>query len=101
MTSAKRSPTIPDVPTIGESGLAGYDVSQWYGVSVVAGTPGEIIAKIHSDLADIIKMPDIRSRMADLGVEPVGNTPAQFSELIRSEIVKYRKIVKDTQITIN
>jgi tripartite-type tricarboxylate transporter receptor subunit TctC len=101
VTSAKRSPTIPDVPTLGESGLAGYDVSQWYGVTVPAGTPAEIIAKIHADLTDIIKMPDIRSRMADLGAEPVGSNPAQFGEHIRAEIAKYRKIVKDTQISVN
>ncbi len=101
VTSAKRSPTIPDVPTLRESGLAGYDVSQWYGVTVVAGTPADIVAKIHADLTDILKMPDIRSRMADLGAEPVGSNPAQFSEHIRAEIAKYRKIVQDTRITIN
>jgi tripartite-type tricarboxylate transporter receptor subunit TctC len=101
VTSAKRSPTIPDVPTLGESGLAGYDVSQWYGVTVVAGTPAEIIAKIHADLTDILKMPDIRSRMADLGAEPVGSNPAQFAEHIRAEIAKYRKIVQDTRISVN
>jgi tripartite-type tricarboxylate transporter receptor subunit TctC len=70
-------------------------------VSVVAGTAADIVAKIHADLADILKMPDIRSRMADLGAEPVGSNPAQFGEHIRAEIAKYRKIVQDTRITVN
>ncbi len=101
VTSAKRSPSIPEVPSLSESGLAGFDVSQWYGVVVPAGTPAEVITKLHGDLTDTIKLPDMKARMADMGAEPVGNTPAQFGELMRAEIAKYRKIVKDTQITIN
>ena len=101
VTTARRSPTIPDVPTLGESGLSKFDVSQWYGVVVPAGTPGEITAKLHTDLVELLKLPDIKARMADLGAEPVGSTGAQFGELIRAEIVKYRAIVKATKITIN
>jgi tripartite-type tricarboxylate transporter receptor subunit TctC len=101
VTTAKRSQTIPDVPTLAESGLAGFDVAQWYGVIVPAGTPGEITAKLHAEIVELVKLPDIRARMMDFGADPVGSTPAQFSDLIRSEIAKYQKIVKATKITIN
>ena len=101
VTTARRSSTIPDVPTLRESGLADFDVSQWYGVVVPAGTPAEITTKLHSDLIELLRLPDIKSRMADLGAEPVGNTGAQFGQLIRSEIAKYRAIVKATKLAIN
>ena len=101
VTTAKRSPAIPEVPSLSEAGLTGFDVSQWYGVVVPAGTPVEITAKLHADFVELLNLPDIKARMADLGAEPVGSTPAQFSELIRSEITKYRKIVKETRITVN
>ena len=101
VTTVKRSPVIPEVPSLSEAGLAGFDVSQWYGVVVPAGTPAEITAKLHADFIELLNLPDIKARMADLGAEPVGSTPAQFGELIRSEITKYRKIVKETRITIN
>lgn len=101
VTTAKRSPVIPEVPTLSEAGLAGFDVSQWYGVVVPAGTPADITGKLHADFVELLTLPDIKTRMADLGAEPVGSTPAQFGEFIRSEIAKYRKIVKETRITIN
>jgi tripartite-type tricarboxylate transporter receptor subunit TctC len=101
VTTAKRSASIPDVPTLAESGLAGFDVAQWYGVVVPAGTPGPITARLHSEIVELVKLPDIRARMMDFGAEPVGSTPAQFADLIRSEIAKYQKIVKATKITIN
>jgi tripartite-type tricarboxylate transporter receptor subunit TctC len=101
VTTAKRSPAIPEVPSLSEAGLAGFDVSQWYGVVVPAGTPAEITAKLNADFVELLKLPDIRTRMGDAGAEPVGNTSAQFGEFIRSEIAKYRRIVKETRITIN
>jgi tripartite-type tricarboxylate transporter receptor subunit TctC len=101
VTTARRSPVIPEVQSLGEAGLAGFDVSQWYGVMVPAGTPAEITARLQADFVELLGMPDVRTRMADLGAEPVGNTAAQFSEFIRSEIAKYRKIVKATGITID
>lgn len=101
VTSAKRSAAIPDVPSLSEAGLAGFDVSQWYGVAAPAGLAGEITARLNTDIVDIIRQPDVRSRMADAGAEPVGSSAVQFGELIRSEIAKYRKIVKETGITVN
>jgi tripartite-type tricarboxylate transporter receptor subunit TctC len=101
VTTARRSATIPDVPTLAESGLAGFDVAQWYGVTVPAGTPGEIAARLHSEIVELLRLPDIRARMMDFGAEPVGSTPAQFADLIRADIAKYQKIVKATKITLN
>ena len=100
VTTAKRSPVIPEVQSLSEAGLAGFDVSQWYGVVVPAGTPAEVMGKLQADFVEMVHLPDIKARMADLGAEPVGSTAAQFGEFIRSEIAKYRKIVRETSITI-
>jgi tripartite-type tricarboxylate transporter receptor subunit TctC len=101
VTTARRSPAIPDVPSLAESGLAGFDVSQWYGIVVPAGTPASIIAKLNAELVELLQSRDIRSRMEDLGAEPVGSTQAQFGQFIRAEIVKYQKLVSATGITID
>lgn len=101
VTSTARSQAIPDVPSANESGLRGLDVSQWWGILVPAGTPRETIAKLHAELADIIKTPDMRARLADLGADPVGSSPEQFAQFIRSEIAKFRSIVKAANITLN
>ena len=100
VTSAKRTPALPDVPTLDESGLTGLDVSQWWGVFLPAGSPRNVITRLHNEIVDIIKLPAIAARMADLGAEPVGSTPDQLRELVRNEIAKYRKIVKATNLKI-
>ena len=101
VTSAQRSPALPDVPTLSESGLAGLDVSQWWGVFVPAGTPRNIVAKLHDQVVDIIKLPNVVARMGELGAEPVGSSPEQFRAFMHAEIAKYRKIVKLTRIKID
>jgi tripartite-type tricarboxylate transporter receptor subunit TctC len=101
VTSAKRSPAIPEVPTLDESGLRGLDVSQWWGVLVPIGTPRDVVAKLHAELIEMVKLADIKARMADLGAEPVGSSPEQFGALIHTEIAKYRSIVKEAKIRID
>ena len=101
VTSAKRSPALPEVPTLDESGLRGLDVSQWWAMLVPAGTPREVIARLHKDVVEIIQLPKILARMAELGMEPVGTTPAQLGELIHSDIAKYRRIVREAKIVID
>ena len=101
VTSTRRSQAIPDVPSANESGLQGLDVSQWWGILVPTGTPRETIAKLHAELADIIKTPDMRARLTDLGADPVGSSPGQFAQFVGSEIAKFRDIVKAANITIN
>ena len=89
------------MPTLDESGLQGLDVSQWWGVLVPTGTPRDVIAKLHAEFIEIVKLPAIRARMAELGAEPVGSGPEQFGEFIRAEIAKYRRIVKEAKIAID
>jgi tripartite-type tricarboxylate transporter receptor subunit TctC len=101
VTSAKRSPALPQVPTLNESGLQGLDVSQWWGMLVPAGTPRDIVARLHNDVIGIVKLPKILARMTELGMEPVVTSPSQMGELIHSEIVKYRKIVSEAKIVID
>jgi tripartite-type tricarboxylate transporter receptor subunit TctC len=101
VTSARRSQAVPEVPSADESGLAGLDVNQWWGIFVPAATPPAIVAKLQKALVEIINMPDIRSRLADLGADPVGDTPAEFSDFVRSESAKFKRIVGATNISVN
>jgi tripartite-type tricarboxylate transporter receptor subunit TctC len=101
VTTARRSPAIPDVSTLHEAGFAGLEVSQWWGVMLPAGTPAAIASRLYAGITEAIALPDIQARMADLGAEPVGSTPAQFGSFIRSEIAKFRKVAKDANVSIN
>jgi tripartite-type tricarboxylate transporter receptor subunit TctC len=94
VTTAKRSPAAPDVPTIAEAALPGYEASNWYGIVAPARTPPAIVAKVHDDIARVIAAPDTRERMLNQGMEPTSNTPEAFGAYIRSEIVKWAKVVK-------
>ena len=101
VTTAKRSSAFPKVPTLSESGLPGFDVSQWWAILVPRGTPDHIVRKLHTDFVALTKLPDIAEKMAALGAEPVGGSAEDLAKVIRSDIAKYRKIVKDAKITIN
>ena len=94
VTSAKRSPAAPDIPTIAESGLPGYEATSWYGILAPARTPREIVARLHEVLVSIIGSPDMKDKLAAQGLDPVGNTPQQFAAVIKSEISKWAKVVK-------
>jgi len=98
IASPKRSPQLPDVPTVAESGIPGFDVTSWYGLVTRAGTPPAIIDKIQRDAAEVLRYPDVRSRFAGLGLEPGGNTPAEFEALIASESLKWGDIVRKAHI---
>ena len=101
VTSAERSTAVPHVPTLHESGLEGLDVKQWWGILVPAGTSRGVISRLHGALVEIVKLPDIRARMTELGAEPAGTSPAQFSDFIRTEIAKFKRIVKQASIKID
>jgi len=100
VATAKRSTALPDVPTLSEAGLSGFDIASWYGVLVPAGTPKEIVAKLHDEIVKILNMPDVKKRFAELGAEPVGDTPEQMAAQIKSETDKFAKLVKDANVKV-
>jgi tripartite-type tricarboxylate transporter receptor subunit TctC len=95
-TGATRVAALPDVATVAESALPGYEAINWYGVFVPAGTPSEIVAKLHADITRIIRQPDVRERFASEGGDAVGNTPEQFAAFVRAEIPKWAKVARDS-----
>ena len=95
ITSAKRSPVAPDVPAIGET-LPGYEVDNWYGMLAPAGTPKDIVAKLNVAIARVLQLPDVKERLASQGFETLSSTPEQFAAYIRSEIVKWAQVIKDS-----
>ncbi len=100
VASGKRLSLMPHVPTLSEAGLPGYDVSPWYGILVRAKTPKPIISRLHSELVKVLRMPEITESLSSEGVEIVGNTPEEFSAVIKEEIAKWAKIVKQANIKI-
>ena len=98
--AARRSGSLPEVPTFIESGLEGFVVDSWTGILAPAKTPGEILARLQKEIAAVLGEPDIRSRYATLGIEPVGNTPAQFAEQIRADLARWEKVVRQANIRI-
>jgi|KBSMisStaDraftv2_1062788.scaffolds.fasta_scaffold27209_2 tripartite-type tricarboxylate transporter receptor subunit TctC len=94
VTSVKRSLAAPQIPTIAESGLNGYQTGTWYGVLVPVGTPGEIIGRLNSEIAKMLKVPDMQQRLASEGADPIGSTPAQFAAHLENEIARWGKIIK-------
>ena len=96
VTSAKRAASLPDVPTMAESGLPGFEAVSWIGALVPAGTPQPIVDKIHTDLVAVLRMPEIKEKLGALGAEVVGNTPEQFAAWNRSEIAKWAKAIKES-----
>ena len=96
VTSSTRSPILPDVPTVAESGVPNFEATSWYGVVAPSAVPGNIIRILNAELMKILQLPDIRQRMVDLGSNFVAGTPEQYGEFIKSEIVKWGKAVKDS-----
>jgi len=93
-----RNPQLPEVPTVAENGLPGFDVTSWYGVVVRAGTSPEIVRKVQRDIAEALRSEDVQSKLAGLGLEPVGNTPEAFDALIKAESRKWIDIVRRANI---
>jgi tripartite-type tricarboxylate transporter receptor subunit TctC len=98
--SAKRSASLPEVPTFAESGLDGFIVDSWVGVLAPARTPRAIIERLQRELAAVLAMSEVRERYAVLGIEPVGNTPDQFGEQIRADLAKWEKVVKQANVRL-
>ena len=98
VSTAKRSALFPELPTIAESGLPGFEVLQWSGLMAPAGTAKGIVAKYQRDIAKTLKLPDVRQSLKSQGFEAVGNTPAEFSDYIRAEIRKWAKVIREAGI---
>jgi tripartite-type tricarboxylate transporter receptor subunit TctC len=101
VTSAKPSPVLPEIPTVAESGVPGFESIAWYGVVAPAGMPRDIIAKLNAEMARILNLPDIKQRLIEMGSPPVAGTPDQFGALIKSEIVKWGKVVKQAHVSLD
>ena len=99
VTTAQRSPLVPDIPTVAESGLPGFETVAWFGLFAPAGTPREIVVRIREEVAKIVQQPEIRERITTLGGEPVGNTPDTFATIVKSDIAKWRQVAKTANIT--
>ncbi|MFM9992049.1 MAG: tripartite tricarboxylate transporter substrate binding protein [Burkholderiaceae bacterium] len=99
--SLKRSAALPDVPTIAESGIPGYDVTNWFGILGPRDMPRQIVEKLSTEIAKHLRNTEFMAKLAAEGAEPVGSTPAEFAQLISSEIEKYGRIVKETQIKVD
>jgi tripartite-type tricarboxylate transporter receptor subunit TctC len=97
-SGGKRSALIPDIPTVAEAGVEGYEVTVWFGLVAPAGTPKEIVQKLNAEVLRILAMPDVRERFLAQGVEPLGSTPEQFGEHIRAQMAKWAKVVQDAGV---
>ena len=94
VTTAKRSAVFPDVPTMQEAGIAGYDTSTWGGLLAPAGTPKDVIAKLNAEVVKALAAPDVREALAKAGIEPAGGSAAQFDEFIRAEMTRWAKVAQ-------
>ncbi len=100
VTGNKRSPQVPDLPTVAEAGVPGYEASTWFAVMAPAGTPAEVIAKLNAEVNAVLRMQDVRERLDTLGAEPMGGTPADVAALIRIDLPKWAEVVKAASIKI-
>ena len=101
VTTARRASALPDVPTLAESGLAGFDLGTWFGIMAPAATPKDIVARLSAEMTKIIASADFKKRMQDVGAEPVGDSPEQMARRIKDDTEKYAKLVKDAKVTID
>ena len=94
VTTAKRSPIAPDVPTLAESGLPGYEIASWQGVFAPAGVSTEIVKRLNAEIVRIINAPDVRQKLVDMGAEPAPNTPEEFAAMVKAEVAKWADVVR-------
>jgi tripartite-type tricarboxylate transporter receptor subunit TctC len=98
ITSRHRSPLVPDLPTMEEAGVPGYEVVGWNGIVAMTGTPPEIVARLHAEVAKILRSPEVKQKMVALGAQPVGSTPDEFAAFIKAEMARWGKIIKEKGI---
>jgi tripartite-type tricarboxylate transporter receptor subunit TctC len=98
--SLKRFSALPNLPTFDESGLKGYEATTWFGLLAPAKTPKDIVARLNADVDKALKSPDLKERFINEGIEPMGGPPESFGKFIRSEIDKYAKVIKATNVPL-
>lgn len=101
VTSLKRSAVAPDIPTFAESGFPGFEAVPWFGLMAPAGTPANIIDKIHKEIVTDLALPDVRKAMGDQGLDIIGNSPAEFAAVLKKEIPEWAKIIKEAGIKVS
>ena len=101
VSTLKRAAVTPELPTVAESGLPGFEVNVWFGVLAPAGTPRDIVQRLHGVLVKALQSPDVRERLSTQGAEPVGNTPEQFTAQMKADLVKWAKVVKAANIKLD
>lgn len=99
VTSARRSPLLPNTPTVAESGVPDYEMNPWYGVFAPAGTPAAVVARVNADINKILAMPEVKDRLATMGAEPLPQSPEQFSAMVRRDMARWGRLIKDMGIT--
>ena len=98
VTSAQRNPQLPEIPTIQEIGVAGYEVWSWFGLLAPVATPKPIVDKLNATIVEIIKQPDVQAKIIELGAVPVPETSAEFGAFIAAETLKWSKVIKEANI---
>ncbi len=100
VTTGKRSPALPDVPTLDEAGLKGFNLGTWFGVLAPAATPKDIVTRLNAEIVKIVNAPDFRKKMEEIGAEPIGDTPQQMAKQIKDDTERFAKLVKEANVTI-
>ncbi len=100
VTTAKRSSALPEVPTLEEAGLKGFNIGTWFGVLAPVATPKDVVARLNAEMVKIIQSPEFRKRMEEIGAEPIGNSGDQMAQQIKGETEKFAKLVKEAKVTI-
>lgn len=98
LAAAKRTAALPGMPTFAEAGLANFEAGSWYGILAPAGTPRDVVARLHGETVRILALPDVRQRLASEGAEAIGNSPEEFSAQIRRDMARWAKVAKDAKI---
>lgn len=98
VTTARRSQALPDVPTVAEAGIRGYEVSPWFAVFVPAKTPKPVVVRLHAEITGALRLPDVRERFASIGAEPIGSSPEELAAHLKSEMARWAGIIRDRGI---
>ena len=97
----KRSPDFPEVPTMSEAGVSGFETAQWFGIVAPAATPRDVVKKLNAEIVRVVQLADVKNRMLSLGVEPMGSSPEEFDAHIRAEVEKWAKVIKEAGISLS